>query len=74
VLATAPRCARGTVALGKPVALDAGQTFAIREGGRTDGHRPARLSQRVRDSRVSYPPSSIAETPQLKIVKFYSDA
>jgi elongation factor Tu len=26
-----------TVALGKPVALDAGQTFAIREGGRTVG-------------------------------------
>ena len=25
------------VALGKPVALDAGQTFAIREGGRTVG-------------------------------------
>ena len=28
---------RVTVALGKPVALDAGQTFAIREGGRTVG-------------------------------------
>ena len=26
-----------TVVLGKPVALDAGQTFAIREGGRTVG-------------------------------------
>jgi len=26
-----------TVALGKPVALDSGQTFAIREGGRTVG-------------------------------------
>jgi elongation factor Tu len=26
-----------TVALGKPVALDAGQAFAIREGGRTVG-------------------------------------
>jgi elongation factor Tu len=26
-----------TVALGKPVALDAGQTFAVREGGRTVG-------------------------------------
>jgi elongation factor Tu len=26
-----------TVALGQPVALDAGQTFAIREGGRTVG-------------------------------------
>lgn len=26
-----------TVALGKPVALDPGQTFAIREGGRTVG-------------------------------------
>jgi elongation factor Tu len=26
-----------TVALGKPVALDVGQTFAIREGGRTVG-------------------------------------
>ncbi len=26
-----------TVALGKPVALDTGQTFAIREGGRTVG-------------------------------------
>jgi translation elongation factor EF-Tu-like GTPase len=26
-----------TVGLGKPVALDAGQTFAIREGGRTVG-------------------------------------
>ena len=26
-----------TVTLGKPVALDAGQTFAIREGGRTVG-------------------------------------
>jgi elongation factor Tu len=26
-----------TVALGKPVALEAGQTFAIREGGRTVG-------------------------------------
>ena len=26
-----------TVAFGKPVALDAGQTFAIREGGRTVG-------------------------------------
>ena len=26
-----------TIALGKPVALDAGQTFAIREGGRTVG-------------------------------------
>jgi elongation factor Tu len=29
-----------TVALGKPVALDAGQTFAIREGGRTVGAGP----------------------------------
>jgi len=29
--------AQVTVALGKPVALDAGQTFAIREGGRTVG-------------------------------------
>ena len=28
---------RVTVALGKPVALDAGETFAIREGGRTVG-------------------------------------
>ena len=28
---------RVTVTLGKPVALDAGQTFAIREGGRTVG-------------------------------------
>jgi elongation factor Tu len=28
---------RVTVALGKPVALDVGQTFAIREGGRTVG-------------------------------------
>ncbi len=26
-----------SVSLGKPVALDAGQTFAIREGGRTVG-------------------------------------
>jgi elongation factor Tu len=26
-----------TVTLGKPVALDAGQAFAIREGGRTVG-------------------------------------
>ena len=26
-----------TVTLGKPVALDVGQTFAIREGGRTVG-------------------------------------
>ena len=26
-----------TIALGKPVALDAGQAFAIREGGRTVG-------------------------------------
>ena len=26
-----------TVGLGKPVALDVGQTFAIREGGRTVG-------------------------------------
>jgi elongation factor Tu len=29
--------AQVTVALGKPVALDTGQTFAIREGGRTVG-------------------------------------
>jgi len=28
---------RVTVALGKPVALDAGQAFASREGGRTVG-------------------------------------
>jgi len=28
---------QATIALGKPVALDAGQTFAIREGGRTVG-------------------------------------
>ena len=31
------RTVQVTVALGKPVALDAGQTFAIREGGRTVG-------------------------------------
>jgi elongation factor Tu len=28
---------RVTVELGKPVALDVGQTFAVREGGRTVG-------------------------------------
>jgi Elongation factor Tu C-terminal domain len=30
-----------TVTLGKPVALDVGQTFAIREGGRTVGAAPS---------------------------------
>jgi elongation factor Tu len=38
VAAAAPgEVAEVTVALGKPVALDAGQTFAIREGGKTVG-------------------------------------
>jgi len=36
-MATPGETVQVTVALGKPVALDAGQTFAIREGGRTVG-------------------------------------
>ncbi|HUN30475.1 MAG TPA: elongation factor Tu [Trebonia sp.] len=36
-LAMPGQTAQVTVALGKPVALDAGQTFAIREGGKTVG-------------------------------------
>jgi elongation factor Tu len=37
VSATPGQTVQVTVTLGKPVALDAGQTFAIRDGGRTVG-------------------------------------